>query len=356
MTSIVDKEKIKRSWVRQLLLPILFFLAVGFSLGWWLKSPQTRLNFGIVAGTNTHGKEIREGGYKFINPLLEYDTGIENSELKPFKYKLESKIAEITGANSQVKDVAVYFRDLNNGPWYGINEEQKFSPASLLKVPLMIAYYKQAESHPALLKEQVQFKVEDPTSAKQFIKPSQSIEVGKTYTVEELVEHMIVYSDNQAKLLLTAYKPEIWLPTYTDLGVSIPLVRGLDDFMSVKEYASFFRILYNASYLNKEDSSKALELLNRSEFTQGLRAGVPSDIMVAHKFGQWEVVDGQQQLHDCGIVYLPKRPYLICVMTRGENLDQLASTIRGVSRFVYDEVSSQTSPGGMGVNSLPNGK
>ena len=105
---------------------------------------------------------------------------------------------------------------------------------------------------------------------------------------------------------------------FTDLGITIPGVRGTEDYMSVSDYASFFRILYNASYLTKDDSQKALDLLTKVDFADGIRAGVPKGVPVANKFGE-RSVNGLQQLHDCGIVYYNNHPYLLCIMSRGSD-------------------------------------
>jgi hypothetical protein len=40
----------------------------------------------------------------------------------------------------------------------------------------------------------------------------------------------------------------------------------------VIDYASFFRVLFNASYLNRKDSEKALALLTKVAFRDGLIA------------------------------------------------------------------------------------
>jgi hypothetical protein len=47
------------------------------------------------------------------------------------------------------------------------------------------------------------------------------------------------------------------------------------------------------------------------------------------------------QLHDCGIVYYPKRPYILCVMTRGEKMDVLPKVIKEISTEVYRNVDEQ---------------
>ena len=69
---------------------------------------------------------------------------------------------------------------------------------------------------------------------------------------------------------------------------------------------------------------------------------MPSDIQIAHKFGERGIArvgkPEQKQLHDCGIVYYPKRPYLLCVMTRGEDFDKQARIIQDISKIVYTKV------------------
>jgi len=46
------------------------------------------------------------------------------------------------------------------------------------------------------------------------------------------------------------------MQSYTDLGVIIPGAKYLDDELTVKEYSSFFRVLYKALYLNRTYSKK----------------------------------------------------------------------------------------------------
>ncbi len=95
--------------------------------------------------------------------------------------------------------------------------------------------------------------------------------------------------------------------------------------------------------MKKVLSEKALEFLSDVEFTKGLVAGVPKNIAVSHKFGERSIIDSEdiKQLHDCGIIYYPDRPYLLCVMTRGKNLDVLTDNVRVISYLVYDEIESQ---------------
>ena len=265
-------------------------------------------------------------------------------ELLPFHHKVAALIEDKKKAN-WATHVSVYFREMNNGLSFSIHGQEKFTPASLVKVPLMIAYLKWAETNPGLLSRKMVFNMADAT-ASQTYKPAMALEQGKAYTVDELLYRAIVYSDNNAYFLLFAsIDPRVLHRVYTDLGLEVPKVRNRDDYMSVVEYASFFRMLYNASYLNKELSEKALQYLSEVDFKQGLVGGVPPGTVVAHKFG--EKVFGSsaeiKQLHDCGIVYYPGHPYLLCVMSRGDTFEYLDDTIRQISSLIYQEVRRSAS-------------
>ena len=40
----------------------------------------------------------------------------------------------------------IYFEDLNTGAWFGINERDEFLPASLSKIPVIVAILKKVEN------------------------------------------------------------------------------------------------------------------------------------------------------------------------------------------------------------------
>jgi len=229
-----------------------------------------------------------------------------------------------------------------NGPWFGINEKDNFAPASLLKVPLMIAYLQYAEHDPGILQSTILYDKEIEDFATQNILPDKKLELGKSYSVEELIYRMIAYSDNVAKnLLMDNINYEALDAVYIDLGIILPDSLEKTDFITAKEYSSFFRVLFNASYLNKEMSEKALAILSRATFRTGIVAGVPSDVIVAHKFAErGDLSNETVQLHDCGIVYHKKRPYLLCVMTYGRDFKKIDEIIREISEITYKEIDN----------------
>jgi beta-lactamase class A len=317
----------------------LLSLAVGGTAGYLARDVRT------PPARSSSLIEKREGGYRYINPLLECEGGagsLQSEELRSFRSRVEASLRDRVRYPG-VESAAVYFRELNDGIWFSIGDTERFTPASLRKVPLMIAVFKQAERDPAFLGRKVRFLLAKDHNAQQTFKPSAVMTRGSEYTVADLVRRMIVYSDNNAFMLLSGIvDARVLRSTYEGLNMRSPDAIGKDDYLSIQTYASFFRILFNASYLGKELSERALALLGQVEFRAGIVGGVPNGVPVAHKFGEHrDDAAGKVQLHDCGIVYYPQRPYLLCVMTRGQSFDSLDEAIASLSRIIYTEVNSQ---------------
>lgn len=288
-------------------------------------------------------REVRAGGYEFINPLLECDNfnPIRGSALVTLESDINAYIQKALLEN-KAQHVSVYFRDLNNGPWVGINEDEKYSPASLLKVPLAIAALKRAELEPYFLNKQVKYQTQQSAKALPNMNDTVYLKQGKVYSIEELVEHMVVGSDNEAMMLVLKNTGEgLTGKVMGDLGINKTGKDNKNDFVSVREYSSMFRLLFNATYLSKEKSDMLLGIMSRSKYTDGLVAGVPPDVKVSHKFGERAFDNSAtRQLHDCGIVYMSGTPYLLCVMTRGDDFKELTSVIAEISEIVYTKMYS----------------
>ncbi|MSM40533.1 MAG: hypothetical protein GJT30_13035 [Geobacter sp.] len=298
-------------------------------------------SLGSEAASHRH-HTLRQAGYRYTNPLLECEIAqeyIQSGPLGSMKQKVAALIREKVAAGD-VQDVAVYFRDLHDGPWFGINEQAEFSPASLMKIPVMIGYLKMAETDPGLLHRRFTFDGGEDWTAMQNIKPSVTIERGKSYTVDDLLFRMMAYSDNNAWHLLFENIDYHYLDRIlSEVGVSYDPDKE-EDLMTVKSYSSLLRVLYNASYLSKPLSEKALELLAHVEFKDGIVAGIPAGVPVVSKYGERTLGSGNEvkQLHEFGIVYYPNNHYLLGIMTRGNDFARLAGVLSDISRLIYAEV------------------
>lgn len=280
--------------------------------------------------------------YKFINPLLACNASDEQTTqvFRPLERELTAALGAMT-ADSDVT-VSLYLKQLKTGHQTALNGSARYAPASLLKIPIMMAFYKVAESSPEILRKTLRYDGAEDLNVGENFKPFDSVQPGKYYTVAELIESMIINSDNNAMMLLRdAIDEKALSEVFTDLGLTVPELGADPDFMNVKNYSRFFRVLYHATYLSRASSEKALELLTREKPFRGIVAGVPEGIVVAQKFGERGMVTdagdvAARELHDCGIVYDPGSPYLLCVMTKGSvNFEKLTDIIQKISGIVY---------------------
>lgn len=317
------------------LLQIVTSLAVGAGLMLFFFSPTTN-----EGDQSTQGPELCAQQFPLTDKRL---SCAEYAESRDNMQALSAKLTHIAQSHVSEKKavrVSVWVRDLITRQWAAYNEHDQYIPASLLKVPLMITYYKIAEVEPSILDQRLTY-AEPEQPDKPGIPPAQTLTRGQSYTVAELIEQMIIYSDNNTmRLLLNHIGDQILFKTLTDLGLQVVTASDTVNFVTVKTYANVFRILYNASYLNREYSEKALELLTRTKF-KGVTKSLPSSAVVAHKFGEREVADPEGnvmtvQLHDCGIVYKGEKSYSLCIMTEGKDLKVQETILEDISKLVYD--------------------
>lgn len=294
-----------------------------------------------------HNTAECEAQYSFLNSsvVCGEEIVIEKTSYRDLREKVEDLILA-NKRTGHLKEAAVYFRDLRQGPVFGINETLDFTPASLMKLPIALVYLHAAEMQPELLDAQMQF--EGETAVKnQRLKPEESAQPKTPYPIKELLRLMLTFSDNasyealEAFLEKTPVRAELRLKALQELGFIDPRNQFVRT-VSVRGYAALFTLLYNATYLDAEYSEMVLAWLHNSPFRDGIVEGVPENVPVAHKFGErLHPEDDSKELHDCGIVYYPQNPYALCVMTYGDDWEAQRTLISTISEMVYKEVDGR---------------
>ena len=159
-----------------------------------------------------------------------------------------------------------------------------------------------------------------------------SLGVGSKLTIKELLEIMIQKSDNTAMQVLSKNfaSDEDYLRAISMMGLPLPSEQQA---VSPKEYSNIFRTLYFSTYLRRPFSNLALTILEGTVFDSQLPAGIPSDVQISHKVG-FDFSTGYY--HDCGIIYKKDSPYMLCVMSKNNNLENANKMISEISRMAYN--------------------
>ncbi len=272
--------------------------------------------------------------YKFLSKRIFASN--QNDILINF-VELREKLRDYVDWYSDI-EMGIYFEYLPSGISIGVNDRINFVSASLLKVPIAMGILKEIEMN--------QLKMDDKVVVSKDMLDSRFGDLwkkGNDYpmSIEEALKEMITKSDNTAKNLLLSRLSEERLKDVLN-SLDIPPESEEDQpVVSAKNYSSILRSLYLSAYLKKDNSNYLLNLMTNSEFNEGLPAGLPEGIPIAHKIGVHTPYDNPKELPvytDCGIIYQPLRPYILCIMIK-EKGDKAHPMMKEISSAVYQYVS-----------------
>jgi hypothetical protein len=207
----------------------------------------------------------------------------------------------------------------------------------MMKVGVMMGILKKYVDDPSILSKKLYYEAKfDPG---QYFKPKHPLKSGY-YSVQAATGS----DDYPIRIIMPpslwrCISKQIYTDIYTHFNYQI-FLKNLNDFMSAKSFSVLFRGLYNAAYIPAPVSEQALRIADPNNFTQGIVAGLPKSVVVAHKFGEHsdELPDGtikDRELHDCGIVYFPGNPSFVCIMTHGNDFNKLEPIIEDISQMIY---------------------
>lgn len=299
MTKVLKQFQPSRQFpIKSLAISVLISLLAGFGVGYALpQEPETLQSF--------------VNDYPYLDPARNFiDQEHYLTTLQPLREEAR-RLASEYGQES----VSLYIEYLNTGANISVNPDLYLWSASLPKLSIAMAVLKKVEEGSLSLDTQLEFTQEDFNNLSGATSnPIWDQPVGTRFSVEELLQQLLVQSDNTAQSILTrTLQASDMEKIITDLGLE--KLFDASGKLSAKEYSRFLRSLYTASYLNRENSQKVLMWLDESPFDDYLAQSIPSDYKFPHKYGENFV---QRVYADSGIVYVPNRPYLITVILKGD--------------------------------------
>lgn len=216
---------------------------------------------------------------------------------------------------------AIVVRDLKTNWEISLNKDRLFPSASLVKVPIMAAVFKAGQSGKIKLGSKLKLKASDKVPGSGELK---NMSPGSEFTIEELVERMIISSDNTATNMLIELLGFGFLnSSFREFGLkNTNLSRkmmefgdrknGVENYTTAADISYILEKIYRNQLCNIFVSRNCLKLLERQKTRDRIPAQLPENIVVAHKTGLEMKV-----CHDAGIVYAPQGDFLICVLTGG---------------------------------------
>lgn len=274
-------------------------------------------------------------------------------------WKLEAEIAQTGRELDGVLGVAI--TDLATGQQLLHNADQVFPTASVIKLAVLAELYRQhQQAYPAAacgashfefkgrasLCDHYRFRREDLVADSQIMA---GLTPGYTrLTNRDLAQFVVAVSDNAAtNVLIERVGMENVNALLDSLGLKQTRLRrkmmdleaarqGRENVSTPRETAALLEAVYRGKVLNKELTADFLNLLTTAK-ESNIPRPLPEDVKVANKPGSLEGVRA-----DCGVVFLPGRPFVLCVMTsylQDERAGEAAITrISGAAYRTFDRL------------------
>jgi len=269
----------------------------------------------------------------------------------------EEKLAALEEAvGKRVKtfrgEIGLVIRDLDTGWTFHVNPDKIFPAASMVKVPIMAACLKAAEEGQLSLGDNMKLKRSDKAAGSGVLRTRAT---GSAYTIEQLVELMITYSDNTAaNMLIDLLGFDYLNRTFMEMGLQQTNLsrkmmdfrsrdKGIENYTSAREMADFLEKIYRKGCVCSSVSEKSLEFLKSQKVNDRIPKLLPKDTVVAHKTGLERMV-----CHDAGIVFTDNGDFLISVFTKTTSGPRTAkrfiSSVSSLAFTVYKTTRPRTIP------------
>jgi len=236
----------------------------------------------------------------------------------------------------------VYVQDLKGDWGYGVNPDETFFGASVMKIPLIVAVFRKIDEGEFSLNDSFATESGDWAGGAGWL---QWEEAGKSHTVEDYLWMMMTQSDNVATNALLRLvggpgyvnevassldAPDTFL--YQKVTSERAAVPALDNRTTPRDIATILGKVYTGEAASPESCQKIVEIMYQNDLQSSIKDGLPKDVDAAKKGGWlYEVYD------EAGIVWHEDRPYVIAVFSKhgSEDVEVGKALLRGISKAVY---------------------
>ncbi|HAH08065.1 MAG TPA: hypothetical protein DCM05_16335 [Elusimicrobia bacterium] len=260
----------------------------------------------------------------------------------PFQGRWDRMNAQLeTEARRFPGRIAIFTKDLKRGWEWSYHSDDLFPSASLIKVPVMIGVFEKINRGEMALGQQLQLKRRLRAGGSGSLKWSRD---GIKLTVRQLLDHLIMESDNTAMRILIDEVGIGYLQrqfqriglVYTEIypeGLSLSSSRvRYENFTTAREMSMLMEKIYRGEMVDRFSSGLMLEILKQKKAPSRLAKHLPIGWQIAHKTGLL-----RRACHDSAVIFSPEGDYLITVLT-GQNTDYSSAKdhIARLGAITYD--------------------
>lgn len=245
--------------------------------------------------------------------------GREFSWTKAQEDQITAMVQEYGGA------VAVLYEDLTSGYVYSYNADTVFSAASVIKAPYCMYILQLAAEGKCNLGEMVAYTQDIKSDGTGIVK---NAEYGTRFTVEQLIECAIRYSDNAALRMLRSLYPAEGFREFA-ASIGIKNVNAISNITSAKITAEDAATYMRAIYTFIETNEVYGQLLREHMTNTRNPMFASSSYDIIRKYG-W----APEAFHDMAIIDAPN-PYILVFLTdHAEGTQEDFAMFRTLSRTV----------------------
>ncbi len=241
----------------------------------------------------------------------------------------------------------VYVQDLEGGWGYGVNPDETFFSASVIKIPIMIAVYRRIDEGRFSLKEEFATAPEDWAAGAGTL---QFQEAGGYHTVEEYLRVMMTQSDNVATNTLTrlvggpkyvnAVAASLGAPhttLYQEVTSERAAVPLLDNRTTPRDMSTILGSVYTGQAASPESCQAMVDLMRQNDLQSSLKDGLPKGTKVANKGGWLYKVYAE-----AGIVAHEDNPYVIAIFSKhgSADVEEGKALLKGISESAWQAQGS----------------
>ena len=237
-------------------------------------------------------------------------------------------------------DIAVLVKDLKEDKViFKYNEDKKYVSASIIKVPIMIEALSRVDLGEKNLDDK--FNIGDDNKVDFSVITEQDL---KECTFEELIEWMIISSDNTAtNVLIDILGLENINDRIKKLNMKNTLLErkmmdfkaieyGRNNYTSLNDMLIAMEGLYRGVLISSEMSLKAIDILKNQRDNFMLKRYIRDNVTLANKTGELDKLN-----NDVGIFYTKNHNYFIGIFVHDVKKNKDAYEIIGkISKEVYD--------------------